>query len=319
MIKLVPLNNLFIPVYGVNLELVNVEECNKNDTESIRFISRTETNNGVSAYVKRINTEIPNPAHTLSVAVSGSVLSTFYQEEEYYSGRDVYYLIPKRIMSKEEMVFYAYCIRKNKYKYNYGRAANKTLKDILVPKEIPQEFSKISYDSLNTISIDSILNNKINLDTSNWKYFKIENLFSVYSSEVSSKNELIDYGIGKYPFVTGQSINNGIDGFFDYYSEKENVITIDRITFGFVGYQPLKFSANDNVKILEPKFKMNVYLGLFFSTVIMKEKYRYNYGRITSNKRLNETNLLLPAKNNEPDFEFIENYIKSLPFSKNLL
>ena len=66
----------------------------------------------------------------LSVAVSGSVLSTFYQKREYYSGRDVYYLIPKKTMSVIEMLFYAKCISYNKYKYNYGRQANKTLKKV---------------------------------------------------------------------------------------------------------------------------------------------------------------------------------------------
>ena len=124
--KLTPLKELFTPVYGVNLELVNVEECEKKDLNSIRFVSRTELNNGISAYVKSMVEVPPNPAHTISVAVSGSVLSSFYQDKEYYSGRDLYYLLPNKKMSKEEMIFYALCIKANKYKYNYGRAANKT-------------------------------------------------------------------------------------------------------------------------------------------------------------------------------------------------
>jgi len=103
MSTLIPLKELFEPIYGVNLELVHLEECNKNDSESIAFISRTEHNNGISAYVKRLSNIHPNPAHTISVAVSGSVLACFYQPNEYYSGRDLYYLIPKRKMSKEEM------------------------------------------------------------------------------------------------------------------------------------------------------------------------------------------------------------------------
>ena len=45
---------LFNVVYGVNLELVNCIETDKNDSEAIAFVSRTESNNGVSAYVKRI-------------------------------------------------------------------------------------------------------------------------------------------------------------------------------------------------------------------------------------------------------------------------
>ena len=152
MIKLIPIKELFTPVYGVDLELIHLEECNKNDADRIRFVSRTENNNGVSAYVKRIINVKPNPAHTISVAVSGSVLSSFYQADEYYSGRDLYYLIPKKKMSKEEMMFYAFCIKANKYKYNYGRGANRTLKDIVIPAEMPADFRNIS---LNKIPIPS--------------------------------------------------------------------------------------------------------------------------------------------------------------------
>jgi hypothetical protein len=49
--------------------------------------------------------------------------------------------MPKYKMEVFEMLFYANCIRANRYKYNYGRQANKTLKDILVPSRINNEFA----------------------------------------------------------------------------------------------------------------------------------------------------------------------------------
>ena len=57
---------------------------------------------------------------------------------DYYSGRDLYYLIPKKEMTERELIYYAICIKKNKYKYSYGRQANKTLRDLLVPAEVPE-------------------------------------------------------------------------------------------------------------------------------------------------------------------------------------
>ncbi|TAL67143.1 MAG: restriction endonuclease subunit S [Bacteroidetes bacterium] len=89
--NLIPLNELFIPVYGTNLELINIEECDENTPDNIRFVSRTSKYNGISAYVKKIDEIIPNPANTISVAVSGSVLSSFYQDKEYltYIGLDI--------------------------------------------------------------------------------------------------------------------------------------------------------------------------------------------------------------------------------------
>lgn len=311
------ISDLFIIKYWVNLELINLEECQKSDSSSINFVSRTEKNNWISAYVHRVDDIVPNPANTISVAWWGSVLSTFYQREEYYSWRDIYVLIPKNEMTEIELLFYCYCIRQNKYRYNYWRQANKTLKDIEIPKSIPQERQDLTIEKLNTINQESIIQ-ELPFNINNWCFFKVNHLFDVYSAKVSSKSEIEEFWFGKYPFVTGQAINNGAEGLYDFFTEDGNVITIDRITFGFVGYQPRNFSANDNVKILKPKFTNNKYIGLFLTTIIKKEKQKYCYGRITSNERLEETMLLLPSKKGSPDFEYMENYIKSLPYSSSL-
>lgn len=140
--RLVPLNEIFTITYGVNMELYKFDECKHTHNNAIPFVSRTEKNNGVSAFVeKRIGYE-PNPAHTLSVAVGGTVLATFYQPKPYYSGRDLYYLSPRKEMSIGEMLYYSMIIRSNAYRYSYGRQANKTLKDILVPDKMPDELRK---------------------------------------------------------------------------------------------------------------------------------------------------------------------------------
>jgi hypothetical protein len=156
---LVKISVLFTVKYGVNLELVNLDECNADEPDAVYFVSRTEKNNGISAIVRLIPEVEPNPAHTLSVAGGGSVLSTFYQPKPYYSGRDLYVLIPKTEMDVTHMLFYAYCIQLNKYKYNYGRQANRTLKDILIPSTIPQDFrgiEQVVLKSLQDISLDSL-------------------------------------------------------------------------------------------------------------------------------------------------------------------
>lgn len=150
--KVVKVQELFEVRYGINLELVHLEQCSNEDEDAIFFVSRTEKNNGVSAIVRRNEAIEPNPAHTISVAGSGSVMSCFYQKLPYYSGRDLYILIPKKEFSPIEMLFYAYCLRMNKYKYNYGRQANKTIKDLLIPEKMPSEFSQIKEKIVNVIN-----------------------------------------------------------------------------------------------------------------------------------------------------------------------
>ena len=149
------ISELFDVHYGVNLELVNLEQCSMNDIDAMPFVSRTEKNNGVSAYVYKHIDITPNPGNTISVAGGGSVLSSFFQPIPYYSGRDLYFLVPKIKMNVIEMLFYAKCIEANKYRFNYGRQANRTLRDLLIPSKMPNEFQKIEVPLIKSLN-DSI-------------------------------------------------------------------------------------------------------------------------------------------------------------------
>ncbi len=127
--KLVKLSDIFEVKYGVNLEL----NAMKIDLSGINFVSRTARNNGVSAKVARIKGVDPIEAGVLTCAGGGSVLETFVQPEEFYSGRDLYYLRPREPLTLEQKLFCCMAIKANKYRYNYGRQANRTLKDIRIP------------------------------------------------------------------------------------------------------------------------------------------------------------------------------------------
>jgi hypothetical protein len=139
-IPLVPLGELFDIKYGTSLELYKLDKCLPSNPRSIPFVSRSENNNGVTAFVEKEIGIHPNPGHTLSVAMGGSVLASFYQSQPYYSGFHIIYLTPRRTMEVVEMLYYSMIIRANRYRYSYGRQANKTFKHILVPTYMPKEF-----------------------------------------------------------------------------------------------------------------------------------------------------------------------------------
>jgi len=313
--KLVKINDLFEVKNGNGFELINMEEVQNNEINSCNFISRTEKNNGISARVEIKEIE-PFPSNTITVAVGGSVLSTFVQTEPYYTGFHIQILYPKKPYSEIEMQFYAYCIRKNKYRYNYGRQANKTLKDILIPEEIPTDWKNLDIKNINKTPI---IKNEINFNTKNWINFNLSELFNISGSKTTPIQELEEFGLGKYPFITTQASNNGAEGFYDYYTENGNSITIDSAVFGYCSYQPENFSASDHVEKLIPKFNLDKYIGLFLVTILNKEQYRYNYGRKASQTRLKERGICLPSKSDKtPDWDYMRNYIKSLPYSINL-
>ena len=250
--------------------MVNLIQCKSTDKKSIPFVSRTEKNNGVSAFVEEELDVDPNPGHTLSVAGGGSVLSTFYQPFPYYSGRDLYILIPKKKMSVIEMLFYAKCISANKYKYNYGRQANKTLKNILIPSQIPEKLKNklLTYHKKleKSISKKPLIDKIIKLEIDNWKEFELIELFKIEKGERLTTYDRLQDDLN-LPLVVASSENNGVVDFISqlgFISDKkifEKKITIDM--FWNVFYHDYKYFSDDNVHTLIPNFKTNKYISLF--------------------------------------------------------
>lgn len=317
----IPLHQLFEVEYGNSFDLNTLVECDAKDPLAVNFVSRTRENNGISAIVKRLESHSPIESGVITVAGSGnSVLESFIQPAPFYTGYHVFILRPKKKMTDIEKLFYCYCIRQNQYKYNFGRQANKTLKDILVPDKMPKSFSKIKIDNVVTISNNPVLDKVIKLNSFQWKEFYLTDLFHIKASN----DELIDnlsLG-GKTPYISSTADNNGI---LDFVKEKptNKKFTITANRGGSVGeffFQPIEYKATPvDVRILEPKFVINEYIGLFLVTILKMEKYRFNYSRKMGTDRLEKLKIKLPSRNGKPNFKLMEDYIKSLSFSKSIL
>ena len=163
------------------------------------------------------------------------------------------------------------------------------------------------------------LEDKCPMDTSRWQEFTISDLFDVKGSKTTPKLELIEKGEGDIPYVTTRASNNAVDGFYTIATDKGNVLTIDSATIGYCSYQAEDFSASDHVEKLVPKFEMNTYTALFLQTIINLEQFRYSYGRKFNQIRIKSTKIKLPVNSqNKPDWQFMEDYIKSLPYFASL-
>lgn len=323
--ELIQIHKLFDIKYGNSLELINLEQCEKSHPNSTNFVSRTEKNNGISAFVLKVETIEPNPANTITVAVSGSVLATFLQPEPYYTGFHVLVLSPQKEMRIDELLFYTMCIRKNKYKYNYGRQANKTLKDILIPQFIPKAFDNIEYEKLNTLNPQSIINQDFELDTNarEWSYFKIRDVFDVVSIAKSVDLLNIELDTNGINYVGRTRENNGITARVKPSYElmgsinKGNCITIAMVGICSTFFQDSDFFASQNILILRSK-DLNQYNALFIANIIRLEKYRFSYGRTLTKEFFKNHMIKLPSSEGTPDFEFMERFIKSLPYSSSI-
>jgi len=312
--NLIPLNTIFDIQYGNQFDLYKL---GSNEKSEINFVSRTRQNLGVVARVSRLDNIEPFPAGLVTVTLGGSyLLSSFIQEQPFYTAQNIKVLTPKYEMSYKEKLFYCKAIEMNRFRYtSHGREANKTLDLLPVPSKVPSSFISINIDKILKVDKNAIIKERISLDNDSFKLFNLSDLFKIKGAETTSVLELEEYGKGKYPYVTTQATNNGVEGFYDYYTEDGEVITFDSAVIGYCAYQPLPFSASDHVEKLIPKFEMNKYIALFLVAVLNQEQYRYNYGRKCSQTRLRRTKIKLPAKNLKPYWEFMENYIKSLPYS----
>lgn len=247
------------------------------------------------------------------------LLSSFVQQSPFYTAQNIKVVTPKKNISFNEKVFYCKCIEHNRFRYtSHGREANITLDTILVPEKVSDEYSNIKTDILFDLDRKPINNTKIELGNPAWQYFPLSQLFKIKGTKTTPVLELEEYGTGKYPYITTQATNNGVEGFYDYYTEEGNVLTVDSAVLGYCSYQPLNFSASDHVEKLIPQFSMNKYVALFISTIINAEQYRFNYGRKSSQERMKKAHMKLPSKNSSPDFEFMENYIKSMSYSSSI-
>lgn len=316
--NLVPLNKIFDVRYGNQFDLYKLE-TDENNSE-INFVSRSSQNLGVICKVSTYNDTEPFSAGLITVTLGGAyLLSSFIQQDKFYTAQNIKVLTPKRDMSYNEKLYYCKAIEANRFRYtSHGREANVTLDTLPIPEKVPIEFLEIKVEEINLADELPLISYSLPLVQDSWINFDLNYLFKITGSKTTPPLELEEYGKGKYPYVTTQATNNGVEGFYDFYTEEGNLLTVDSAVLGYCSYQPENFSASDHVEKLIPKFKMNRYIAMFLVTILNKEQYRYNYGRKCSQARMKQIKIKLPAKNGQPNFTFMENYIKSLSYSKNI-
>ena len=322
--KPVNINDIFNVSYGSKFDLMDMTYNNP----TVNFVGRTAKNNGVVAYVDRVD-RAPFKAGLITVALGGSIGSSFIQDSDFYTAQNVAVLEPKFDMNNLQKLFICEMIQfevATKFRA-FGRELNVHIKkdfSIGMPvkedESIDWEYIYIYMQSLENgikqqiySNLEVIMNMISKLDTSSWKIFKLEELFDISGTKTTPLDDLKEFGSGKYPYVTTQSTNNGVAGFFNYYTEKGNVLVIDSAVAGFCSYQEENFSASDHVEKLVPKFKLNRYIGLFLASVINSNRYRFSYGRKANQKQIKNLEIKLPVTmENKVDLNYIENFMKGL-------
>ncbi len=152
-----------------------------------------------------------------------------------------------------------------------------------------------------------------------WKWFTLSDLFDIRKGKRLTKAEMSS---GNTPFISAIDSNNGLRQRISVAPmHPANVITVNYNGNGVAEafYQPEPFFASDDVNVLYPKFDLDSAVALFITTVIRREKYRFNYGRKWNLERMNESRIRLPASaDGSPDWAWMRQFILSQNFSAQL-
>lgn len=278
----------------------------------INFVSSQDKNNGVVAKVEECEGIKKYPAGVITVPLKGSVLMAHVQNEECYVAHQIAVLTPKITMSLKQKLFYCLCIQKNAYRFNYGRQADRTLKELVLPDGFPAWVEKTHMLEVSTTNSKKI--DRLNIQS--WAKYKLSELFDIEKGKRLTKADMIP---GSINFLGAISDNNGIrekietDHFW-----KPNCITVNyNGSVGEAFYQDKPFWASDDVNVLYAKewWKLNKYIALFIVTVIKANRYRFSYGRKWTLEKMKDSVIKLPSKTDgTPDFEVMEKYIRALPY-----
>ncbi len=312
------LDEIFDIRYGSQLDLNKCVRCET--PEGYNFVNRGEKNCGVSARILEEENKKPFPAGLITVAMGGTVLASFVQQEPFYTGQNVKVLKPKKEMSDLIKLYYCYCIEQNRFRFStFGREANTSFESIVVPDldEIPKDLNKISLSDYE-FEKEPVLNDKLELNIKEWKYFNLyeDKYFDMFTGKYYPKDS---FSKGKTPLVSASKMDNGVMEFTDLEPAfNGNCLTIGKVEMTNF-FQPLPFCATSDVTVLVPKFEMSEYCALFLKVILDTEKYRWTYG---NQIRLNDSQKIrikLPVtKKGNPDWQFMEDYIKSLSYSKSI-
>lgn len=308
------------------------------------YIGAIDSNNGVA---NRIAQDPIHDGNTISLSYNGSVGEAFYQREPYWATDDVNALYCRYEGFNEYIgLFLVTVLRQEKYKFSYGRKwtlDNMKATEIMLParRESNGEFF---VDGINEYSDEGYVpdwqymenyikslhhkslttknkpQSSYKLDTDNWKEFAIRDLFDIdtgkdliYSETTGSEHIVIGHGVD----------NNGVvcrtDTLEDYvlYDDKKTM-SMAHIGNYWATVQCEPFYLGTRTKALKSKYSVSKAVFLFIATVINKNAYKFGYGRVGSDKIPAETIKLPVMSDGTPDWDFMEKYIKSLPYGDRL-
>lgn len=167
----------------------------------------------------------------------------------------------------------------------------------------------------NIENLRNINNSKKKINLNNWKSFTIGKLFENVVKPPVLHTKDVTENVNGIPYVVRTKFDNGIK-----YNVEKNLqmqsSPAGTISFGAENatffYQEKEYVSGRDIYYIDTRY-LTKYACLFVVTCLQTivEKYSYNYGMFPELVKKEE--IKLPVnKNGEPDWEFMENYMKNI-------
>lgn len=312
------------------------------DRGAIRYITRTDTNNGCKTFVNNENfTQIEEGN---AITIGDTTATIYYQSEQFICG-DHIVILRAPFLNEIRGIFIVALLNKERFRYNYGRSfkmdiikrtrilmpsidddtpdwnvIEQIVKQNIVPA-LPSKSKAVWNGAYNNKPISSI---PTTLDSVKWDWFDVKEIFPrIEKCKCSNATELLENG-DDIAYIGAKKSDNGVMRYVKYDETlvtKGNCIVFIGDGQGSVGYciyQPKDFIGSTTL-VAGYNPHLNQYIAQFLIAILDKERYRYSFGRKYNKAAITSTKIKLPSKSKgTPDWEFMENYIKSLPYSANI-
>lgn len=296
---------------------------------SIPYVSSSAINNGVDAFIGN-GGKVRKFEECLTLANSGSVGKTFYHSYEFIASDHVTSLKSDKL-NKYSYLFIATIVQRLEEKYSFNREIN----DVRINKEkivlpvdesgnldyafmeqyIKERERQIIQNYIGYIGHDAQIGGGVTpLNQKEWKEFYLCDIFTIRPGKRLTKSNMKS---GTTPFIGASDSNNGVTAFVSNtnVSKDSNVLGVNyngSVVENF--YHPYICIFSDDVKRFALReHNGNEYVYLFMKTVILQQKSKYAYGYKFNEERMQKQMILLPTTaNGQPDYDYMEQYVKRL-------
>ena len=156
-----------------------------------------------------------------------------------------------------------------------------------------------------------------NLDKIKWGKIRLADIFSEISrGKISNLRNISD---GNTLIVAASGTNEGFSCFSNDEPASKNAMTIsfNGVGTGTAFVHNYYFNLNSDCGLVKTKEPISLYALRFIAVSINLNKSKFNYGYKANENRILRQTILLPVKDDgQPDYKFMEDYIKELMTKK---